>query len=73
MHQVYKIFTLSFILTLTAFVSYSQEKTDTTITSIDADLINIFSQKTPKKYKINSIKLPAISTLMKTFCFQLQV
>lgn len=57
MHQVYKIFTLSFILTLTAFVSYSQEKTDTTITSIDADLINIFSQKTPKKYKINSIKI----------------
>lgn len=57
MHKVYKIFVFSFILTLTALVSYSQEKTDTSITSIDAELINIFNQKTPKKYKINSIKI----------------
>lgn len=31
--------------------------TDTAITSLDADLLNIFNQKTPQKYKIAEIKV----------------
>jgi len=30
---------------------------DTTVTSVDVDLINLFNQKTPKKYKIAGIKV----------------
>jgi outer membrane protein insertion porin family len=30
---------------------------DTTVTEVDVDLLNIFTQKTPRKYKINSIKV----------------
>ncbi len=54
MQKVYKFLLLLFILSSLGTFVYSQEK-DTTITSIDADLINIFNQKTPKKYKIAAI------------------
>ena len=56
MHKVYKPLLLAFISCLAFSMSYSQE-TDTTITSIDADLLNLFKQKQPKKYKIASIKV----------------
>ncbi len=54
MQKVYKFLLLLFILSSLGTFVYSQEK-DTAITSIDADLINIFNQKTPKKYKIAAI------------------
>ena len=58
MQKVYKILVLAFISSLIGSLSYAQEKTsDTTITSIEADLINIFNQKTPKKYKVADIKV----------------
>lgn len=58
MHKVYKFLVLVFVsISVSSFV-YSQEKnTDTTITSIEADLINIFNQKVPKKYKVVDIKV----------------
>ena len=59
MQKVYKILLLAFVTSLVSVHARSQEKTgsDTTITSIDADLINIFNQKTPKKYKISAVKV----------------
>ncbi|MCC6634217.1 MAG: BamA/TamA family outer membrane protein [Chitinophagaceae bacterium] len=48
-----------FLLFLTAFstaqLSAQQNNKDTTITSVDADLINLFNQKKPQKYKIAGI------------------
>lgn len=58
MQKVYKILFLALLINLIGLTAFAQEKTsDTTITSIDADLVNIFNQKTPKKYKIASIKV----------------
>ena len=58
MQKVYKILVLAFISSWVFSFAYSQEKSsDTTITSIDADLINIFNQKTSKKYKVSAIKV----------------
>lgn len=60
MQKVYKILVLAFMTTLLSVSARSQQTTthsDTTITSIDADLLNIFTQKTPKKYKIAAIKV----------------
>ncbi|MDE3235035.1 MAG: outer membrane protein assembly factor [Bacteroidota bacterium] len=58
MQKVYKSIALVFLLSVLCVYGHSQEKSsDTTITSINADLINIFNQKTPKKYKIASIKI----------------
>ena len=58
MQKVYKFLVLAFVSIFITSLTYSQEKTsDTTITSIDADLINIFNQKTPVKYKIAAIKV----------------
>lgn len=39
-------------------MAFGQQATDTTgITSVDVDLINIYNQKVPKKYKIANIKV----------------
>ncbi len=58
MQKVYKFLVLAFVSSLVSSLVYSQEKTsDTTITSIDADLINILNQKVPKKYKVAEIKV----------------
>lgn len=58
MQNVYKFLLLVLVTSMVSTLAYSQEKTsDTTITSIEADLINIFSQKTPKKYKVASVKV----------------
>jgi len=54
MQKVYKSLVLLLISGLVSSLAYSQ---DTTITSVEADLINIFNQKAPKKYKIASVKV----------------
>jgi outer membrane protein insertion porin family len=60
MQKVYKILVLALVTSFVSVSARSQQTTgssDTTITSIDADLINIFNQKTPKKYKIAAVKV----------------
>ena len=57
MQKVYKILVLALVTSLVSFSARSQEKSDTTITSIEADLVNLFNQKTPKKYKISAVKV----------------
>jgi outer membrane protein insertion porin family len=60
MQKVYKILVLAFFTSLLSVSARSQQTTthsDTTITSIDADLLNIFTQKTPRKYRIAAIKV----------------
>ena len=58
MQKVYKFLVLALVTSMVSTLAYSQEKTsDTTITSIEADLINIFNQKIPKKYKVVSVKV----------------
>jgi len=57
-HQVYKLLLLTFFSCFLSFTLFAQENTtDTSITSIDADLLTIFTQKAPKKYKIAAIKV----------------
>jgi outer membrane protein insertion porin family len=48
---------LAIVFSLASTVASAQETKDTVITNVDADLINIFNQKTPKKYKISAIKV----------------
>ncbi|MEY4552461.1 MAG: hypothetical protein RL099_789 [Bacteroidota bacterium] len=57
MQKVYKLLMLAIVLSLASSVAGAQEKKDTVITNVDADLINIFNQKAPKKYKISAIKV----------------
>ena len=57
MQKVYKLLMLAIVLSLASTVASAQEKKDTIITNVDADLINIYNQKTPKKYKISAIKV----------------
>ena len=48
MQKLYKYLVLASLILLVSLSAQSQSSTDTTITSIDADLVNIFSQKTVK-------------------------
>lgn len=59
MQKVYKFLVLALVSSLVSVGSYAQETTgkDTVITSVDADLINLFNQRTPRKYKISAIKV----------------
>ena len=59
MQKLYKILMLALVTSLLSFSARSQQKkeSDTTITNIEADLINIFNQKTPKKYKVSAVKV----------------
>lgn len=59
MQKLYKFLVLALVSSLVGTVAYSQETTnrDTVITSVDADLLNIFNQKAPKKYKVSAIKV----------------
>ncbi len=59
MQKVYKILVLALLTSLVSVPASSQETTgsDTTITSIDVDLLNIFTQKTARKYKVAAIKV----------------
>ena len=55
--KFYKFLVLALVSSFIGSYAYTQEKSDTTITSIEADLINIFNQKTPKNYKVAAIKV----------------
>lgn len=55
MLKIYKIFVFSLISCLATSTAFAQEGGDTTITSVDVDLVNLFTQKVPKKYKIAGI------------------
>lgn len=60
MHLFYRFLLLAFITSFVSVAVRAQDNTptaDTSITSIDADLVNIFNQKVPKKYKIAAIKV----------------
>ncbi len=59
MQKVYKFLVLALVSSLVSVGTYAQETTskDTIITSVDADLINLFNQRTPRKYKISAIKV----------------
>ena len=58
MQKVYKFLVLALVSSLAGNFAYAQEvKKDTVITSVDADLLNIFNQRTPKKYKVSAIKV----------------
>jgi outer membrane protein insertion porin family len=54
-----KVYRLLFILVLSSFSFIVKAQSDTSkpVTSVDPNLIDIFNQKTPKKYKINNIKV----------------
>ncbi len=57
MQKLYKYLVLASLILLVSLSAQSQSTTDTTITSIEADLINIFSQKAVKTYKVASVKV----------------
>ena len=57
MQKLYKYLVLASLILLVSLSAQSQSSTDTTITSIDADLVNIFTQKTVKTYKVASVKV----------------
>jgi len=59
MQKLCKLFFLSCITTCMGIAVQAQVpgQTDTTVTSLDANLLNIFNQKSPKKYKIANIKI----------------
>ncbi len=55
MQKLIKLPLLALVALLFIQSAIAQNITDTSITSIEADLINLFNQKTPKKYKIAAI------------------
>lgn len=58
MPKMYRILVLTMGMAFVSLFSYAQEKnTDTTITSVDVDLVNLFNQKVPKKYKVAGISV----------------
>ena len=57
MQKLYKYLVLASLILLVSLSAQSQSSTDTTITSIDADLINIFTQKAVKSYKVANVKV----------------
>ncbi|MDD2794037.1 MAG: POTRA domain-containing protein [Sediminibacterium sp.] len=59
MQKVFKLSLFALVVLLFSQSAFAQQTSgsDTTITSIEADLINLFNQKTPKKYKVSAIKV----------------
>ncbi len=58
MQKVYKILMLALVISLVSFSARSQQTIpDTTVTNIEADLLNIYNQKTSKKYKVAAVKV----------------
>lgn len=58
MQKVYKFLVLALVSSLASTMVLAQEtQKDTVITSVDADLLNIFDQRTPKKYTVTAIKI----------------
>ncbi len=55
MFKLYRVLLIAFIVLGLGSTSFAQQPEDTTTTSINVDLINIFNQKQPKKYKISKI------------------
>jgi len=55
MHKFYKFFLLIFVCSSISSVVSAQDTTTTDVNSLNADLLNIFNQKPPKKYKINKV------------------
>ncbi len=51
-----KFLLLLFIASICSVYAFSQEK-DTTITSVDVDLVNLFNQKKARKYKVAGLKV----------------
>jgi outer membrane protein insertion porin family len=51
-----KFLLLFFIASISCVYAFSQEK-DTTITSVDVDLVNLFTQKKARKYKVAGLKV----------------
>ncbi len=56
MQKVYKILVLALVTSLVSFPAWSQQA-DTTITNIEADLVNLFNQKVSRKYKVAAVKV----------------
>jgi outer membrane protein insertion porin family len=56
MQKVYKILVLALVTSLVSLPAWSQQP-DTTITDIEVDLLNLFNQKTSRKYKVAAIKV----------------
>ena len=52
MQKLYKIFIVVFFSGIFNSVNAQNLPPDSTVTNLDADLLNIFNQK-PRKYKIN--------------------
>ena len=63
MYKVCKSFLLAILICFGSHLAIAQvpvtKPTDSSghITSIDADLMNLYNQKTPKKYKVASVKV----------------
>ncbi len=57
MQKLFKLSLFALVVLFTNYSAFSQETTDTSITSIEVDLINLFNQKTPKKYKIAAVQV----------------
>ena len=57
MQKVFKLLLFVVLFNAQSAVAQQNSGSDTTITSIEADLINLFNQKTPKKYKVADIKV----------------
>lgn len=59
MQKVYKLSVLALVVLLISQSAFAQQTSgsDTTITSIEVDLINLFNQKNPKKYKVAAVKV----------------
>lgn len=67
MQRLYKILFLCFIFSFAGIIAYAQvpnnpstsdtiiNPTDTSVTSLNPELLNIFNQKTPQKYKLAGI------------------
>lgn len=58
MQKVYKFFMLALVSSLAGNFAFAQTTNkDTIITSVDAELLNIFNQRTPKKYKVSAVRV----------------
>jgi outer membrane protein insertion porin family len=56
MQKVYKFLVLALVVSLVSVPARSQQ-TDTTVTDIQVDLVNLFNQKVSRKYKVAAIKV----------------
>ena len=56
MQKVYKFLVLALVTSLVSLPARSQQ-TDTTVTDIHVDLLNLFNQKVSRKYKVAAVKV----------------